>query len=290
MAQQQMTDEQRKELQEKLSKMSPEELKEFQKKQCIFCQIISGQVESQKVYEDEKHVAVLDINPANVGHILLLPKEHYSILPQMKDEEVSQMFTVAKHLSQVLLKALKAQGTNIFVANGMVAGQRAQHFMIHVVPRFEADKVIGFQIPQKEVTESDLKKLREILANKINELMDIKKKVVVEQPQEEPEVKEEPEKVVEEEKPDKFITSAKAKRFHIESCPFAQKIKDDKRILLDLEEVSKSREPCDCTGLRKKETKPKKESAKKTPKKKTTGKKTKQKEESSLDDIAELFK
>ena len=60
-----MTEEQARELQEKLKQMSPEELKEFQKKQCIFCHIISGKVQARKIYEDDKVMAVLDINPAN---------------------------------------------------------------------------------------------------------------------------------------------------------------------------------------------------------------------------------
>ena len=69
--QQQMTEEQMKALQEKLSKMSPEELKEYQKQQCIFCQIVSGKVQSKKIYEDDKCLAILDKNPANPGHVLL---------------------------------------------------------------------------------------------------------------------------------------------------------------------------------------------------------------------------
>ena len=74
--QQQMTPEQAKQLQERLSKMSPEELKAYQKQQCIFCQIIEGKVQSKKIFEDEHSIAILDINPANPGHTLLLPKEH----------------------------------------------------------------------------------------------------------------------------------------------------------------------------------------------------------------------
>ncbi|MBI2208489.1 HIT domain-containing protein [Candidatus Woesearchaeota archaeon] len=76
----QMSEEQLKALQEKLKNMSPEELKEFQKKQCIFCQIISGNVQSRKIYEDGHVLAVLDINPANPGHILVMPREHYIFL------------------------------------------------------------------------------------------------------------------------------------------------------------------------------------------------------------------
>jgi len=116
--QQQMSEEQIKALQEKIKQMSPEELKEFQKKQCIFCQIVSGKVQSKKVYEDEHVIAVLDINPANPGHIVIMPKEHYSIMPQIPEEEVAHIFVVAKALSNTALRALEVQGSNILVANG----------------------------------------------------------------------------------------------------------------------------------------------------------------------------
>jgi len=164
--QQQMTPEQVQELQEKLKDMSPEELKEFQKKQCIFCQIISGKVQSRKVYEDEHVIAVLDINPANPGHMLIMPKEHYSIMPQIPEEEVAHIFLVTKSLSNVSLRALEVQGSNIIVANGVAAGQRAQHFMVHLIPRKENDNV-EFQVPQKTIPEEELEEIRNKLAKSL---------------------------------------------------------------------------------------------------------------------------
>ena len=152
--QQQMSEEQIKALQEKIKQMSPEELKEFQKKQCIFCQIIAGKVQSKKVYEDEEVIAILDVNPSNPGHILIMPREHYSIMPQLPEDEIGHIFMVAKALSNATLSALEVQGSNIIVANGVVAGQRAQHFMIHLIPRKENDN-IGFQIPQKTIQERE---------------------------------------------------------------------------------------------------------------------------------------
>jgi len=115
--QKQMSEEQVQALQEKLKNMSPDELKEFQKKQCIFCQIVSGKVQSKRVYEDEHVIAILDVNPANPGHVLIMPREHYSIMPQIPDEDVSHIFLVAKALSNALLRALEVQGSNIIVAN-----------------------------------------------------------------------------------------------------------------------------------------------------------------------------
>jgi len=163
MAQQQPTPEQIKEMQEKIAKMSPEELKEFQKKQCIFCHIIAGKVPSKKVYEDEQTFAVLDINPAASGHILLLTKEHYAIMPQLPEETLEHIFLVAKKLSNALLRCLDAKGSNILVTNGVAAGQKAQHFMVHIIPRREKDGV-KFELPQRNQPEEMLKHLEGTLS------------------------------------------------------------------------------------------------------------------------------
>ena len=172
----QLTEEQRKQLEEKLRNMSPEELREFQKQQCIFCQIISGKVPSKKIYEDNTCLAVLDINPATKGHLLLLPKEHYTIMPQLPDKEIGHLFSVAKTLSQLLLKALKVSGTTVFIANGLAAGQRAQHFMIHLIPRKEGDGILDFQ--EKLVDAKMRQKVRAAIENKLNEILGVKKEVV----------------------------------------------------------------------------------------------------------------
>lgn len=150
---QQMTEEQRQQLEEKLKNMSPEELREFQKQNCIFCTIISGKIPSRKVYEDESCLAVLDIRPAAKGHILILPKEHYAILPQVPEKEIAHLFSVAKHLSQVALQSLRSDGTTLFIANGPVAGQQAQHVMLHLIPRKEGD---GLFAPEEKVLPKNL--------------------------------------------------------------------------------------------------------------------------------------
>lgn len=155
MVDQNISQEQLKALQEKIKQMSPEELKEFQKKQCMFCQIIAGKVQSKKIYEDERALAILDINPANPGHVLLLTKEHFTIMPQLPDDEISHIFMVAKSISNSMLRSIDAQGTNIIVANGIAAGQRAQHFMVHIIPRKENDGV-NFVLPQKAMQDQEI--------------------------------------------------------------------------------------------------------------------------------------
>jgi len=173
---QQLTEEQKKELQDKLEKMSPEEIREFQKKQCIFCQIIADKVPSKKIHEDDKSIAVLDINPATKGHVLLLPKEHYSIMPQVPSELMGDLFITAKEISQKILRSLKVPGTNIFIANGLVAGQNSPHIMVHIIPRKEGDQILNLD---EKLIEKDLQdKVIVSIQNKLNELLGIKKEVV----------------------------------------------------------------------------------------------------------------
>ena len=153
--------------QEQLQNMSPEEIADLQKQQCVFCHIVEGKVASKKVYEDNDCIAILDINPANPGHMLLLTKEHYQIMPQVPEDVIGHMFVVAKHLSQAALKALQVKGTNVVIANGIAAGQKAPHFMIHIIPRTEGDG-LKFIVPQKRTTENDLKTLIKSIKPRIN--------------------------------------------------------------------------------------------------------------------------
>lgn len=150
------------EIQEKLKNMSPEELAEFQKQNCIFCQIIAGKVPSRKVYEDDKVVAILDIHPANPGHLLVLPKQHFAVMPQLPPEILQHCFVVVKLLSQAVLQALNVQGTNIFVASGAAGGQRAPHFIVNIVPRRDGDN-LNLAIPEHQINGADIAKIRSLL-------------------------------------------------------------------------------------------------------------------------------
>lgn len=142
--------------------MSPEELAQFQKANCIFCQIGQGKIPAKQVYEDEHAIAVLDIHPATKGHMLLMPKEHHAVLMQAPDDLIEHLFLVAKGLSQAALKGLHAKGTTVFVANGVAAGQRAPHVMIHVIPRYEDDK-IALTIPKQQIPASEMKGVRDMM-------------------------------------------------------------------------------------------------------------------------------
>ena len=156
---------------EELEKMSPEEIKELQKQNCIFCSIISGRIPSKKVYEDKKCLVILDINPANSGHVLIIPKEHETVFPMLSKDLRKHCYMIAKQISQAMLSGYGVKGTSIFVANGGLAGQKSPHAMIHVIPREENDKLL--HLPKNPIAPQDLKKLELILRSGVSKIMGI---------------------------------------------------------------------------------------------------------------------
>ena len=189
--QEQPTEEQIKEFQEKLAKMSPEEREAFFRQQCIFCQIIDGKIESTRIYEDDDCLAILDINPANPGHILLMPKKHLQVGPQVPQDVMERMGKITKALSNCCLQSLKCEGTSIFIANGLPAGQRAQHFMIHIVPRKDKDGLTCFDLQENKIDTTQLESLASDLKAFISKKLGIE--IADDEPKPAEEVKEEPE-------------------------------------------------------------------------------------------------
>lgn len=122
---------------------------------CVLCQIVKGKVPALKIYEDEDTLAVLDINGANIGHCFVIPKEHFPIFEQVPDELTGKLFKVANAISTAIFETLKIEGTNIFVSNGVVAGQTVAHFMINVIPRRQDDG-INLQWQPKQLNQEEM--------------------------------------------------------------------------------------------------------------------------------------
>ena len=121
---------------------------------CIICQIVGNKIPSKKVYEDELIMAVLDVNGSNPGHCFVIPKNHYPIIEQVPDIEIGRLFQVSNKISSAIFESLGAQGTNIFVTNGIPAGQTVAHFLINVIPRKENDG-INLQWQPKQLSEEE---------------------------------------------------------------------------------------------------------------------------------------
>ena len=136
---------------------------------CLFCKIISGEIPSKKVYEDDTVFAFLDIYPASEGHTLVAPKKHYSNFADMSAEDVASLFEAARKITAAVEKAFSAQGSNIGINNGEVAGQEVPHVHVHVIPRKKGDG--GRGIKSIVWTEPDITNLERI-AEKIKKALE----------------------------------------------------------------------------------------------------------------------
>lgn len=105
----------------------------------MFCKIVRGDIPSSKVYEDEFSLAFLDINPINLGHTLLMPKEHYENVFDLPEELLMKLSVNSKKLAAAIKDALAADGVNITSNNGRASGQLVFHAHSHIIPRYTDD-------------------------------------------------------------------------------------------------------------------------------------------------------
>jgi len=129
---------------------------------CLFCKIVSGEIPCEKVWEDEKAFAFLDINPVVDGHILLIPKEHHKNMEETPDELVSKLFRDAKMLMPKIRESMAAD----YIAISVV-GTDVPHFHIHLVPR-KFDDGLAETWPTKKYPDGESVKI----GNKIKEAFD----------------------------------------------------------------------------------------------------------------------
>ncbi|PIP26185.1 MAG: HIT family protein [Candidatus Moranbacteria bacterium CG_4_9_14_3_um_filter_40_7] len=124
-------------------------------KNCIFCQIIAGIIPAEKIYEDEKILAFLDIRPVNYGHTLIIPKTHHALMTDVPDELLKHCFVKAKELMIKIKQALEADYVSV-----SVIGLDVPHFHIHLIPRYANDGLPVFW-PTKAYPEGEMKKTAE---------------------------------------------------------------------------------------------------------------------------------
>lgn len=102
---------------------------------CIFCKIVKGDAPSFRLYEDAVTFAIMDINPFNHGHALVLSKGHYANIHEASDEAVAAVARTAKKIAAAVADAVPNDGINIVQANGKGAAQSVLHYHVHVLPR-----------------------------------------------------------------------------------------------------------------------------------------------------------
>ena len=106
---------------------------------CLFCKIVAGELPAEKVAEDERTVAFMDINPATRGHLLVVPRKHARDLLDIEPDELAAVAQASQRMARRAVEVLDADGVNLLNSCGAAAWQTVFHFHIHVIPRYADD-------------------------------------------------------------------------------------------------------------------------------------------------------
>lgn len=136
---------------------------------CIFCNIVAGNIPASKVYEDDKVVAFLDITQVTKGHTLVIPKEHVRNILDMDSPTASHLFSVVPKIARGLQKATGASGLNVLNNSEEIAGQTVFHAHIHLLPRFSTEDGLAVTFKTNEPDFAVLSQLSQNIANEVTE-------------------------------------------------------------------------------------------------------------------------
>jgi histidine triad (HIT) family protein len=124
----------------------------------IFDKILSGEIPSYKVYEDEFVFAFLDIGPLSDGHTLVIPKERKARLDQLSDGSAAAIGRVLPRLCRAVLQATGATDYNVLQNNGAAAHQAVMHVHFHIIPK-TGNEGLGINWPAKRLSDSTAREL-----------------------------------------------------------------------------------------------------------------------------------
>lgn len=111
---------------------------------CVFCRIVEGVEPASVIHSDDSVIALMDVQPVNRGHVLIIPKMHAAQLHDLSKDLGAQIFKVALRVSEAIRRSgVKCEGINLFLADGEAAFQDIFHVHLHVIPRFNGD---GFRL------------------------------------------------------------------------------------------------------------------------------------------------
>lgn len=114
---------------------------------CLFCKIVRGEISAEKIYEDTKVIAFLDIAPVNKGHTLVVTKKHYANLLEADENALCEIIKTIKKIAPPIMKTVSSPAFNISVNNGKEAGQCISHLHFHIIPRYSTKE---FEFPAKK--------------------------------------------------------------------------------------------------------------------------------------------
>jgi histidine triad (HIT) family protein len=109
---------------------------------CIFCSIVAGTAPSERVAENHRALAIMDINPATEGHTLVMSKAHAEDICDLDAEDGAAVWSLTANVARGIRNGLHPEGLTLFQANGKAGWQDVFHFHLHLVPRWSTDDLV----------------------------------------------------------------------------------------------------------------------------------------------------
>lgn len=129
----------------------------------LFLKIVSGEIPSHKVYENEHVYAFLDIQPVHHGHTLVIPKKQYRNVLDIPEDVWVEMMKAVRIIARAVKEATKADGINLIMNNEPAGHQVVFHAHMHVIPRFENDGLKTW--PQEQYADGEASVVAEKIKN-----------------------------------------------------------------------------------------------------------------------------
>lgn len=134
----------------------------------IFERIVSKEIPSYIVYEDDLVMAFLDIMQSTKGHTLVIPKQRYENIFDIPEDLLKHLIGVTKYLAEKIKETFDAEGVNLLNNNGKAAGQTVFHYHFHIIPRYKND---GFDVTFKNNSDSLTKNDYETILSEIKKTL-----------------------------------------------------------------------------------------------------------------------
>ena len=109
---------------------------------CVFCDIVAGNVRASVVYEDEGAIAFIDLRQPTEGHVLVVPKQHVETLDALPLDLAARLMQVAVLTARAMRQSLQPAGLSLWQSNGAVAGQEVPHVHLHLLARQPHDGLL----------------------------------------------------------------------------------------------------------------------------------------------------
>lgn len=131
----------------------------------IFGKILAGRIPCHKVYEDERVLAFLDVNPLTRGHTLVIPKEPAETLDQLSDESAAALGRALPRICRAVIAATGVSQYNVLENNGSGAHQAVPHVHFHIIPKPNAHEGLGVEWPARSLDATDAAELVKLIAD-----------------------------------------------------------------------------------------------------------------------------